>query len=138
MDFFKNLLGNKIRKVDLTGLFENWITKININSSLDEEIVAINFGIFESENGYMVYITGSNEYDPDDDDWASEINFEPSQNLKYFNIPSELTKDIHWEEVQSDIESTLKKIIAQNKDLNLFKNRRITTGFDDGNLVRIA
>ena len=49
---------------------EDWLLELSHNEVIPENIVALNFGIFESENGYCVYLIGSESYDVDDDDWA--------------------------------------------------------------------
>ena len=47
---------------------EDWLLELSHNEVIPENIVALNFGIFESENGYCVYLIGSESYDVDDDD----------------------------------------------------------------------
>lgn len=138
MTFFKSFFGNSSPKINLVELFESWLTKININSGPGEEIISLNFGIFESDKGYAVYLIGSKEYDSENDDWATKIDFNPPQNIKYFIIPMSLTKNLNWEDVQNLVVSSLKIILGQNKSFKLFKDRIVTTGFDDGKLVRLA
>ena len=38
---------------------EDWLLELSHNEVIPENIVALNFGIFESENGYCVYLIGS-------------------------------------------------------------------------------
>ena len=52
---------------------EDWLLELSHNEVIPENIVALNFGIFESENGYCVYLIGSESYDADDDDWACDV-----------------------------------------------------------------
>ena len=54
---------------------EDWLLELSHNEVIPENIVALNFGIFESENGYCVYLIGSESYDVDDDDWACDEVF---------------------------------------------------------------
>jgi len=63
--------------------FNNWIEEINMKESSVNGILAFWFGLFETENGYTMYLTGSNEFDEEDDDWACSIDFEPKD--KYFD-----------------------------------------------------
>lgn len=53
----------------------HWIQQINDETILPSDIVAFNFGLFESEEGYCIYLTGSKFYDESDDDWACDIDF---------------------------------------------------------------
>jgi len=64
--------------------FLDWIKKIEKENPPAKEIVAINFGVFQAEKGFMVYVTGSEIYDANDDDWAGEIDYQPSRANKYF------------------------------------------------------
>ena len=75
--------GKNKEQQDSQTLFNNWISKIIKNESPDSSIIAINFGIFESENGYQLYLAGFKVYDKDNDDWASGLgDFSPKD--KYF------------------------------------------------------
>lgn len=44
----------------------HWIQQINDETILPSDIVAFNFGLFESEEGYCIYLTGSKFYDESD------------------------------------------------------------------------
>ena len=46
----------------------HWIQQINDETILPSDIVAFNFGLFESEEGYCIYLTGSKFYDESDDE----------------------------------------------------------------------
>ena len=54
----------------------HWIQQINDETILPSDIVAFNFGLFESEERYCIYLTGSIFYDESDDDWACDIDYE--------------------------------------------------------------
>ena len=53
----------------------HWIQQINDETILPSDIVAFIFGLFESEERYCIYLTGSIFYDESDDDWACNIDF---------------------------------------------------------------
>jgi len=101
-----------------------------------KEVVAFNFGIFEEEIGYTLYLIESFEYDKNDDDWACvEL---PTQLYRYLKLPAQFASE-NWEFVLDAITNTLKELEKEGKfNIPLFKNAiAITTGFDDGDLVRI-
>lgn len=123
--------------MNLSEILNNWVKQINDNSVIPTDITAINFGIFETETGYSLYCTGSIAYDPDDDDWATEVDFDPAPALKYFALPAELIAEKKWADILADVEQALKVIFSQNSKNLLFNETIITTGFDDGELVRI-
>ena len=99
---------------------EDWLLELSHNEVIPENIVALNFGIFESENGYCVYLIGSESYDVDDDDWACDVDYEPVD--KYLNEVITILLDI----------ISLEKVSAW-----LLHTKYITVGFDDGVLEKI-
>lgn len=115
---------------------ERWIQQINDESTVPPGIVAFNFGLFESEDGYCIYLIGSNAYDEDDDDWACEVDYEPKD--KYLMLPWEGNNLADWKEFQDMAVDIVDGFISKNADkLPMFKDKIITIGFDDGNLIRI-
>ena len=123
--------------MDLSETLYNWITEISDNSVIPVEITAINFGIFETRTGYSLHCTGSIAYDPNDDDWATQIDFDPTPSLKYFALSKELIGNKKWNDIFNEVEQALKLIFSQNSANLLFNKIIITTGFDDGELLRV-
>jgi len=118
-------------------LITDWIQNNNIRTQDLVGIEACNFGIFESTDGYTIYLTGSKEYDPEDDDWSTQIDFEPTN--KYLLVPTELTGHLDWMGVLELVENSLNIYLNYNSFTNsqLANIYVITTGFDDGDLTRI-
>lgn len=115
---------------------EHWIRQINDETVLPPDIIAFNFGLFESEGGYCIYMTGSKFYDEFDDDWACDIDFEP--NRKYLMLTSVSIQNMSWEQILYEVRNVISSFITANADkLPLFVGKIVTIGFDDGDLVRI-
>ena len=116
---------------------EYWLDQMNVETSyLPADIVAFNFGLFETENGYGIYLIGSKSYDEQDDDWACDIDFEPKN--KYLIFDSENIKTLNWEEFHNEAKSIISKYLSANiNQLPLFQGKIITIGFDEGDLVKI-
>jgi hypothetical protein len=116
---------------------QEWLFKMCDTETPDKSIIAYNFGLFETENGYTIYLIGSKEYDKDDQDWATNNDFEPS--LKYYPLPTSQYKNLEWEKVLERIKYQLKDFTKTEKFKNSFfaKAKAITTGFDDGDLIKI-
>lgn len=114
-----------------------WLEVIEQNDGTPpEEVIAFNFGLFESNQGWMMYLVGGFEYSEDDDDWACiEL---PKDDYRYYRLPDKLqTKS--WEEILKLTVFTLKELEKEgllNKTL-LKKAKAITTGFDEGELSKI-
>ena len=115
-----------------------WLADICETESPDSSIVAFNFGLFETEDGYTVYLTGSKEYNDEDPDWATNSDFEPVR--KYYPLPSEEFRKLAW----SDVLNKISLELADFTDTEIFRNsffsdaKAITTGFDDGDVILIA
>jgi len=112
---------------------EKWVKGMNEEPASD--VIAFNFGLFESEEGYMSYLIGAKEYDPEDDDWACDESYTPAN--RYFLIPD--SKGASWEDVQNVMTEVLKKFVDSDGFNNtvLSDSIVITIGFDDGELERI-
>ncbi|BFL70227.1 MULTISPECIES: hypothetical protein [Moraxella] len=116
---------------------QNYLHDLNVNNNLPNEIVAINFGIFESgqyEVGYQLYVMGSKRYDSHNDDWACFIDYTPEYPdypLGFYGMSREVIQDF----VQLVLSDYLKNMDFSQK---LFSQvPHITIGFDDGNLIVI-
>ena len=116
---------------------QDWLFHLCDTERPDKSIVAYNFGLFETENGYSIYLIGSKEFDKNDSDWATNNDFEP--NSKYYPLPADEYKSLKWEKVLAKIKTKLKDFTKTEKFKNSFfaNAKAITTGFDDGDLERI-
>jgi hypothetical protein len=121
--------------MNLSQLLSEWIKKIEEENPPAANIAAINFGMFTSDKGYMVYVTGSEVYDPDDDDWAGEIDYQPARKNKYLLLPREFTSGLKWKGVLDLVVSALKELAADLPGRLLFEGRILTAGYDDEALV---
>ncbi|MBT1688663.1 hypothetical protein [Dawidia soli] len=117
--------------------FADWIASITATEKIPKNIVAFNFGLFQTDKGYGVYLVGAKVYDPDDDDRATADDYGPSE--KYLVIPPAEVKKIKWDKVLEKAVAMLEAYVASSDFKKSFlKNAKaITTGFDDGELVRI-
>ncbi|RDV15471.1 hypothetical protein DXT99_08220 [Pontibacter diazotrophicus] len=117
--------------------FTNWLDRINKTESVSDSIVAFNFGLFETERSYTIYLIGSETFDEDDDDWATNVDFEPEE--KYFELEPSTVNGKDWESVLEVSEGLISEYVnSENFNNSIFKNAEaITTGFDDGDLVRV-
>lgn len=115
----------------------NWLNNIQkIDGIQPKEVIAFNFGLYESENGFKMYLVGSFEYDENDDDWACVAM--PTKSHRYFDLPKELHSK-GWDEILTICAELLTELEKEgNLKIDLLKNAiAITTGFDDGELIKI-
>ena len=123
--------------MNLNQLLSEWIKKIEEENPPAANIAAINFGMFTSDKGYMVYVTGSEVYDPDDDDWAGEIDYQPARKNKYLLLPREFTSGLKWKGVLDLVVNSLKELAGTNSACILLGDRVVTAGFDDNELIMV-
>lgn len=117
--------------------FHQWLETMNETEQIDQSIVAFNFGLFESEEGFTMYLNGSKIFDKDDDDWATNMDFEPKQ--KYFSFGNEFLKGKDWQDILRYSEHLVQTYIASEEfKTSIFAQAKgIAVGFDDGNLMII-
>lgn len=108
-----------------------WIKYIFMRETIPDGIIALNFGLFESVNGYMVYCIGSKKYDKDDDDWACYEDFIPIK--KYFTSGKSFT-NLNWRTYLTKMGELLKEVIYKNESLIPSSVDYITCGYDEGEL----
>lgn len=112
------------------GVIKKWILSIEKEQSLPDDIIALNFGLFEP---YGIELIGSRHYDENDNDWACEEDYIPNPRNKSLNIPN----DTDWEIVLNNVVFILKNIMCEYPSLKLWKVEHITVGFCDGDLVKL-
>src|SRR5712692_1087276 len=112
-----------------------WLTEIAETESPLARIVAFNIGLFESEEGYTAYLSGSKDYDANNDDWACNEDFVPHN--KYFKLRKSSGKE--WQQLESEVVDEVKDfLLSETAKKSFFTNAKaITVGFDDGELVKV-
>jgi len=108
-----------------------WLDKMLAIEIPDKSIIAYWFGICETNEGYEIYLVGSNEYNENDDDWACNVDFVPNE--KYLLI-GELGVD--WELILEELKQSLKNYFQSPNFKNSFlaNAKAIACGFDGGDL----
>lgn len=115
-------------------ILKTWFYQISKEIELKEGLVAYNFGIFESSEGYGIYLAGSDSYDENDEDWACETPYQ-SQPLLLKNT---LLEKMNWEDALDTLSREIKTILEEtNLGKGVFSNKIVTIGFDDGNLTKL-
>lgn len=118
---------------------KQWLLFIAEYETLPNDIIALNFNLWEAveENGqscYTLELTGSKQYDAENDDWACEEDFDPRER----NCDAlQLSSEIPWEEVLNGLVEVLKELKKELKVISLFQVKHITVGFAEGDLIVI-
>ncbi len=116
----------------------DWIHQLNTSERPNSDIIAFHFGLIEKPEGYGMYLIGSKEFDENDDDWACNADFEPKR--KYLDLSNTATGGKQWNDILTEVTELLKKYSrSAHFSSSIFSDAvAITTGFDDGDLVRIT
>jgi hypothetical protein len=115
----------------------DWLKNIERHDGMPpDSVIAFNLGLIESDQGYMMYFVGAFEYSEDDDDWACVEA--PTKPYRYLKLPDKIQKE-SWETILDLCLKALKELESEGTlNTTLIKNAKaITTGFDDGQLVKI-
>lgn len=114
---------------DLKETIKKWIVNIDKTEKLPSDIVALSFNLYEP---YGIEMTGSTWFDEEDQDWACDEDFVPTQrSCPNFKISYELK----WDDVLEIVVAILKDLIEELPDLKFFKVEHIAVGFVDGDLT---
>ncbi|MDH3997655.1 MAG: hypothetical protein OET90_02345 [Desulfuromonadales bacterium] len=107
-----------------------WLDK-QLDVVIPDQVIAFNINIYESP--FNIEIVGSNEFDPDDEDWACNEDWVPENRMH--PVTDELFGG-SWEEAQDNIIAMAKAYLVSD-----FKNvaklkvaKAFAVGFVDGNL----
>jgi hypothetical protein len=119
--------------MELKELLLNWINKWSAENPPPESIKALYFGLMNTDKGYLVFVTGAEAYDPNDDDWAGEVDYQPPRANKYLLLPAGFTKGQKWKGVLELVAEALKSL----NDVAVFSGRVAGAGYDDRELIMV-
>ena len=128
-----------LQEQKVKAIVKQWLLFIAEYETLPNDIIALNFNLWEAveENGqscYTLELTGSKQYDAENDDWACEEDFDPRER----NCDAlQLSSEIPWEEVLNGLVEVLKELKKELKVISLFQVKHITVGFAEGDLIVI-
>ena len=113
--------------------FQKWI-EIQMSKQIPEEVVAINFNLYESaddDEGFDAQIVGCPLYDANDPDWACNTIFSSEEDLFHFTSED-------WETALEDFEALLRDYLSSAQEKNVLTEcQYIAIGFVDGDLIPI-
>jgi hypothetical protein len=153
----KNFTGvdvTNIDKLDLSGLynqFEVWLIELLENEPMPSDIVAVNFGVFESGgykfvDGIQLYVSGSTIWDEEDTDWVCNTDYFPEGRYSEIDMVSSLLNLFDSNEeiafflylsvpvlfIYRFTSMHAKVLLGERDEIH------IATGFDDGDVYNIG
>lgn len=109
--------------------FENWLDE-KLENGLPEETAAVNFNIYEeNDGGWAIQLIASDRFDAQDDEWACYEVYTTGEDLYYWE------KDCRWEEIQEDVRELVGAYLEKGRFAEMLKRyRAVGFGFVDGDL----
>jgi len=127
--------------------FRQWLFNLLNSDSVPATINAFYFGMNENENGYSLYLIGTNNFDRDNSEWACNADWVPECRVaplyQLSNIINKMKglKTQPWIIAQAIAIIVIKTVFERNIDQIrqlIGKNKlHVATGFDEGDLYYI-
>lgn len=127
--------------------FEAWLSRLLVREPMPSGILGLYFGLFDTAQGTVIYVSGSKQFDPRDPDWACRNNWLPEGG----SIVPELYKDISMAFSQFSrvgyylavgVLTVMLVEYATNGPVSLLDAERqslnLACGFDDGVLYNVG
>ncbi len=126
--------------------FKAWLNHLLAEEEIPDGIIALNFGLFEEEDGVRLYVSGSKAFDEEDFDWAADNDYFPDGRYAdidvYHSFQDVLESDFSFGLYLTLATSVLYILTyaRQHKNLLIKHNEQLhlTTGFDDGGLFYLG
>ncbi|QJX80244.1 hypothetical protein [Priestia megaterium] len=119
--------------------FEEQLTNLIKRNPLPEDIVAYNFGLYQTSGEFHLYITGSRDWSYEDEDWATNNDYFPEENLSGNSLYRKIYRDWRTSNDLGLFLSIVSTVMLVNtyitKNPDMLPNKAVfATGFDDGDL----
>jgi hypothetical protein len=114
---------------------ENWLREIVTIEKPAKTIAAFRFGLGAVEEGYVLYLAGSENYDEADDEWAAY----PPEFIVEKELIISAGEEQEWYWVLLQVIHSLGRLLRRSPVQESFLGGKIPvyTGFEDGDLYRI-
>ena len=112
---------------------QEWFFKLCDTEKPRNDVIAYNFGLFETDNCYAIHLIDSNEMD----DLAAARKEGTGTFFNYYPLSKNEYEALEWKQVLNKIKSQLEEFVNTEKFKNssLAKAKTITMRFDDGDLL---
>jgi hypothetical protein len=114
---------------------ESWLHNVVAEESPAKEILVFRFGLDEVEEGFVLYLAGSVNYDETDDEWAAY----PPEFIAEKDLIIAADEQKEWRWMLLEVIYSLGRVLRRNPLQNSFLGDRapVYTGFVGGDLYRI-
>jgi hypothetical protein len=119
--------------------FEKKFIELLEENPLPDAIKAYSFGLYQSSFQFHLYITGSEEWDKEDDDWATNNDYFPEEHIINNSLLRKLYQYWRFNPALGVFLSVVSIAMFVNTYINKYPEKFpdkivFATGFDDGDL----
>jgi hypothetical protein len=127
--------------------FSRWLLNLLRADPPGREISGLYFGLFESEGGCKLYVSGGKAYDVEDSDWACAMDWSPEGRYARLEQFSKLWRPLReagdepWVVIQAMVIVLVRSFFGNHcsefRKLTGLRRVHVASGFDDGDLYAI-
>jgi len=126
--------------------FEEWLNNLLVNEPLSQDIIALNFGLFELKDGIQLHISGSSKWDVKNTAWACNDDYFPEGRFARISVFKYIMKaynHYNWAGIFLSLAIVIifvSEYSLQNENKLICKGTEklhLAAGFDDGDLYNI-
>lgn len=127
--------------------FREWLNQLIISQPPPDDIVAVYFGLFSTEEGLQIYAAGSKIWRENDPDWACRSDWRPEGRVLMPELFREIAKvysEFNFAGYYISLAYTVLMILdfARESMISLLDDKRksmyVACGFDDGELFNLG
>jgi hypothetical protein len=145
--FYDVRLVNLASVLDGCREFRDWLNNLIISEPPSDDIVAVYFGLFRSEEGLQMYAAGSKIWSPKDPDWACRSDWRPEGRVLMPGLFKEITKVYSEFNLAGYYRAVAYMVLmildfSRESMISLLDDKRkamhVACGFDDGELFNVG
>lgn len=111
--------------------FERWLDE-KLEEGLPEHSQAVNFNLYEEEDGFSIQLIASDRFDSEDDEWACYELYSSGEDIFFYE------NEDGWEAAQTQAIGLISEYLEKGRFAGtLLALKGIAAGFIDGDLVYI-
>jgi hypothetical protein len=116
---------------------QEWFFKLCDTEKPEADTAAYEFGFFETDSCYAIYLINSKKHEKKDQATVPENDSE--QPAEYYPLSKREYKDLEWKQALNKMKAQLAEFTKTEKFKNssLAKTNAVTISFDDGDLIKI-
>lgn len=127
--------------------FEDWLNRAIVSQTLYDDIAAVYFGMFDTDQGIGLYVIGSKAWNRDNPDWASRHDWFIDDNILWLPVYKDISMALSKHSFAAyylavALLAAMIQEYASSSVISLLDDKRrllhVACGFDDGELYDVG